>query len=296
MSYVVQFNFELTDRLRDDLHVQGFTLSQPPHTVFQAKKKGLTCTLYTTGKLTVQGKGTKEFVEFYLEPEILNVFTYGYKEELIDKTTRIGVDESGKGDYFGPLCIASVFSDADAIGKLIELGVKDSKKMTDKSILTMAAKIRKSFPHAIVRIGPQKYNELIERFGNLNLLLGWGHATAISNLMDQVPHCEKVIIDQFAAEHVVQNALKQKKKEILLTQRTKAEEDPVVAAASILARATFLEELDKLSQRVGKNLLKGASSAVIQLGKELVFLHGKEILHSIAKLHFKTTKMILEEA
>lgn len=292
-SFIVQFDVKRADELRKALAEQGFSFAEPPHTLFQGKKEGIICTLYASGKLMVQGKKMKEFIEYFLEPEILRTFTYGYDHDRVDRTPRIGIDESGKGDYFGPLCVAGIYADATGIETLLKLGVKDSKKLQDSTICTIGPKIRKEFAHELIRIGPPKYNELIEKFGNLNLLLGWGHATAIDNLIERTK-CENVIIDQFAAEHVVIRALKQKKREALLKQRPRAEEDVVVAAASILARECFLLSMKALSEKIGVHLPKGAGSEIIKVGKKLVQEHGREILPTVAKVHFKTTQQILE--
>lgn len=294
--FVVQIDLSLTEKLRTGLVSQGFTLSNPLHTVFQAKKKGISCTLYTSGKLTVQGKESKEFIQFFLEPEILGTFTHGYEAEVaainIDLNPRIGVDESGKGDFFGPLCVAGVYADADSIAELPKLGVKDSKLLNDSAIVKIAQKIRKSYVYHIVRIGPKRYNELYEKFGNLNLLLGWGHATVIEQLLEQTG-CNRVIIDQFAAEHIVENALKRKNKQALLTQRTKGEQDPVVAAASILARAAFVEGMEKLEAEWKVPLPKGAGPKIVQAGKKFIEMHGPEALIEVGKIHFKTHQEIL---
>lgn len=293
--FVAQIDLNLASKLLEGLKSQDFTITQPPHTLFQGKKKGLACTLYTSGKLTVQGKGMQEFIEFYLEPEILGVFAFGYEKHNLDLTPHIGVDESGKGDFFGPLCIAGVYGDEKSIPQLADLGVKDSKRLQDSTILKLAEKIQKTYTYHIVRIGPKRYNELYEQFGNLNLLLGWGHATVIEKLLEKTP-CRHVIIDQFAAEHVVETALRRKKQNVILTQRTKAEEDLVVAAASILARAAFLEGMKALEQAWSVKLPKGASQGTIEAGKTFVKLHGEPALENVGKMHFKTTQMILENS
>jgi ribonuclease HIII len=241
--------------------------------------------------LTVQGKGLDEFIEFYLEPKILGTFTHSYQVVHVDPTGRIGIYESGKGDYFGPLCIAGVYAEGADISKLHALGLKDSKKMTDKAILKAAKEIRRDFAHHIVKINPAKYNELYTQFKNLNKLLAWGHATTIEQLVAKTD-CHTVIIDQFADEHVVLTALKRKKMKIDLTQRHRAEEDIVVAAASILARETFLLGLDELSERYQMTLPKGASKAVIEAAKGFVRNQGKDNLGNVAKLHFKTTLLV----
>ena len=291
-TFVATIDLTLADKLRGDLSQQGFELTQPPYTLFSAQKKGVSCTLYTSGKLTVQGKDKDDFIAYYLEPEILKTLTYTYPEIGVDMTARIGVDEAGKGDYFGPLCIGGVFADEAGIKKLLELGVRDSKRMSDKSVLDMAKKIRAHSPHAIVRISPKKYNELYANFHNLNRLLAWGHATAIGELIEKTS-CTTVLIDQFASEPLVETALKRKNINAKLTQRPRAEEDPVVAAASILARAAFLEGLENLSEQLGIPLPKGANHQIIETGKKLVKEKGKEILSEVAKLHFKTTEEIL---
>jgi ribonuclease HIII len=288
--FVANIDLSLKEKLKSDLLDQGFQLTTPPYTIFSAQKKGISCTLYTSGKLTVQGKGKEEFIQFYLEPEILQSFTYSHPE--IDFTARIGIDEAGKGDFFGPLCIGGVYGDETIIKELLAIGVKDSKSISDKQIIVLKNKIVKAAPHAIVRIFPKKYNELYARFRNLNRLLGWGHATAICELVEKTG-CREVIIDKFANENVVEDALKHKQLEAHLTQKHKAESDPVVAAASILARAAFLEGLEKLGEKVGMTLPKGASAQVITAGKALVSKHGEAILEEVAKLHFKTKEEVL---
>ncbi len=291
--FVAEIDLSLKEKLRQDLIDQGFTLTQPPYTLFSAQKKGVSCTLYTSGKLTVQGKGKEEFITFYLEPEILQNLSFSYPEIKLDFTPRIGIDEAGKGDFFGPLCVAGVFAGGEKIKELQGLGVRDSKTMSDKSVLKVARDIRQSCPHSIVRIPPLKYNELYLNFKNLNRLLAWGHATAIGELVSKT-ECRKVIIDQFASEDVVISALKRKELEVDLTQRHKGEEDIVVAAASILARAAFLEGLEQLGHQVGMELPKGASQKVIEAGKALVKKAGAEILSTVAKLHFKTRDEVLK--
>lgn len=291
--FVATINLDLADKLINDLKDQGFEITKPLYTIFSAQKKGVSCTLYTSGKLTVQGKDMKDFITFYLEPEILQSVAFSYPETQVSMTPRIGIDESGKGDFFGPLCIAGVQADEAKIKELLAMGVRDSKQIADKGIRALSAKIKKACPHTIIFISPKKYNELYANFKNLNQLLGWGHATAIAELVTKTG-CSEVIIDQFAGEHVVKNALKQKKLNVSLTQRHRAEADPVVAAASILARAAFLEGMEKLSQQFELEIPKGASSQVIRIGKQLVRKFGPQILEQAGKLHFKTKEEILE--
>jgi ribonuclease HIII len=209
------------------------------------------------------------------------------------KIERIGIDESGKGDYFGPLVIAAVFVDAITQGELILMNVRDSKKISDDRILEMAPDIRMLCPHSIIAIGPQRYNELYAKIQNLNRLLAWGHAKALETLLDKVS-CGRAIADQFGDERLIVNALQEKGRTIVLEQRHKAETDLAVAAASILARAEFLLRLKRLSDETGTTLPKGASPAVELAGRMVVKKHGEERLGLIAKLHFKTTQAVLE--
>jgi ribonuclease HIII len=200
----------------------------------------------------------------------------------------IGTDESGKGDYFGPLVVAGVYVDETLLPKLKALGVKDSKKLSDRAVLELDGSIRSLCPHSVVAIGPEKYNDLYEKIKNLNRLLAWGHARAIENILEKNP-CARVVTDQFGDEQLVLNALLKKGREVQLEQRHRAEDDPAVAAASILARAEFLRRLQQLSSKIGIMLPKGASSMVEATAHQIVEKKGIGILKEIAKLHFKTT-------
>lgn len=290
--FVTTVDMKLAEKIRQDLVNQGFEISTPPYTVFSGKKKGVSCTLYQSGKLMVQGKDMAEFIEFYLEPQILGSFKFSYQDQDIDMGARIGIDESGKGDFFGPLCVAGVQAEGSAILDLKKMGVKDSKNLSDATIIKIGKKIKTEYVHHIVKINPSKYNELYAQFKNLNHLLAWGHATAIEQLVART-ECKTVIIDQFADESVVLRALERKKMKLDLTQRHRAEEDLVVAAASILARGAFLEGLASLSEKFKIELPKGASAKTIEAGKKLVREYGSEILEQTAKLHFKTLDSIL---
>jgi ribonuclease HIII len=210
-----------------------------------------------------------------------------------NRIERIGIDESGKGDYFGPLVIAAVFVDARTQGELKLMEVRDSKKISDGRVLELAPDIRSICPHSIIAIGPKKYNELYIKIKNLNRLLAWGHAKALENLLERGVTCERAISDQFGDERLILKALQEKGRRIVLEQRTKAESDFAVAAASVLARAEFLVRLKRLSDEVRTTLPKGASAAVELAAKMIIKKHGRERLDSVAKLHFKTTQAVL---
>jgi len=207
----------------------------------------------------------------------------------------IGTDESGKGDYFGPLVVAGFFLPDDQEVVLRELGVKDSKRISDNRCREIAETLKQGYTYSIVTIGPEKYNELYDRFRNLNKLLAWGHARAIENILDRVP-ASMAVTDQFGSERFVLNALLERGRKIELVQRTKAEEDLAVAAASILARAEFLKRLHFLGVDCGLELPKGAGPQVEQVAAALVRTRGAGTLKKVAKTHFKITGRVLATA
>jgi ribonuclease HIII len=208
---------------------------------------------------------------------------------------QIGVDESGKGDYFGPLVIAGVYVSPEQEEQLRLAGVRDSKTVSDKKAADLSIQIRKLCPFTVVAIGPERYNSLHASFKNLNKLLAWGHARVIENLLEQVS-CDRVIADQFGDERFLKNALMGKGRMVKLIQKPRAEEEIAVAAASIIARAEFLRRLNDLSTRYGVAFPKGASDAVIIAGKAFVKRHGEDALGQVAKLHFRTTEKVLGQA
>jgi ribonuclease HIII len=280
------------NRMHEELKEMGYTFSQPPHTIFQAKKGNVSCTFYQSGKLVVQGKGMDELIEFYLEPQVLKTFGFAQQVEHSFEP-RIGIDESGKGDFFGPLCVAGVFGGKEEVERLAKIGVRDSKEIKDNEILRLGKEIESFCSHYVIRINPIKYNELYPKFGNLNTMLGWAHATTIENLVKKTG-CRTVTIDQFAHESVVKKALKGKKdlREIDLTQRHRGESDILVAAASILARKAFILALSDMEKKFGMKFPKGASSATIKAGREYAQKYGEEALPEVGKMHFKTLDSI----
>jgi len=205
---------------------------------------------------------------------------------------RIGTDESGKGDFFGPLVVAGFFMPEGQEAALRELGVKDSKRTSDARCREIADILKSGYVHSVVSVGPEKYNELYAKLRNLNRILAWAHARAIENILERVP-AGKAVTDQFGDERFVREALLKKGRAIELLQMPRAEEDPAVAAASILARAEFLTRLHFLSKDVGAELPKGASSLVEAAAVKLVRAKGPGILEKVAKTHFKTTSRVL---
>ncbi|HLO98809.1 MAG TPA: ribonuclease HIII [Fimbriimonas sp.] len=202
----------------------------------------------------------------------------------------VGVDESGKGDFFGPLVIAACYVGPEHLAELE--GVKDSKKLTDMQALRLAGIIKKVCPHKIIVLNPPKYNELYAKIGNLNKLLAWGHAEAIERVLEQ-QDARLIISDQFAAGGMaVKSRLKERGQKVEFVSRVRAEADIAVAAASILARAEFLRSLEQLGRDFQMTLPKGATN-VIPSGKQLVRTHGPDALAKVAKMHFKTSGEVL---
>ena len=292
--FVCQLEKEKVQQLRNDLTAKGFEFSEIPHALFSARQGKLALTLYKSLKLVVQGKEAKEFIEFYLEPQLLQDFSLSYKHVTVaeDFKEHIGVDESGKGDYFGPLVIASAFAEKDKIGDLVKIGVKDCKKLTDKKVNELYHILRKKIKYSIVTIGPERYNLLYEKMSNLNRMLAWGHARAIENLLLKVT-CENVLLDKFSSKDLVAEALMKRGRKVSIEQKTHAEEDIVVAAASVLARGEFLLRLKQLGEEIGMELPRGAGAKVDQAAIRFIEEKGMTMLSKVAKLHFRTTKKVI---
>ena len=298
------FTFKITPaqaaKLRTILEEKSFDFREVPYTLYGAQKQKLTINAYTSGKLLVQGKGAAEFVEFTIEPEIVGEAKLGYDEvhnpEMFQP--HLGIDESGKGDFFGPLVIAGVYVDGKLPYKLLDLGVKDSKQISsDQKALDLAEDIKELIGPRwdVITILPEKYNDLYVKFRNLNRMLAWGHAQVIENLLTRWPECPRSLSDKFADESLIQRALKERGKKIILQQRTKAESDVAVAAASILARAAFLDRLKFLGEKVGVKLPKGASAQVKAAAAQIVKQSGAATLKTVSKFHFKTYGEVIGE-
>ena len=289
---------ERSGATRDDVKGSG--------EVWRYRLDGATVTLWRTGTCRVQGKG-----------EMLDVLTAlvaahavpvgdapappaGRPTDLPPGVPWVGCDESGKGDYFGPLVSAAVYVEPDAADRLRALGVQDSKTLTAKRVTTLAPQIRSLTTHAITTIAPPRYNELYAEFRargkRLNHLLAWGHVRSIEDLIEAGLHPAYAIVDQFAADaSVIEQAVLTETRErgLRVVQYPRAEADVAVAAASVLAREAFVRWLDRAEDRIGVPLPKGASPAVIAAAQEIVRTQGEEALGTVAKLHFATTAAVL---
>ncbi len=258
----------------------------PADTIWQAKKKSTTATLYASGKLVIQGPHASQLAS-WLSKKGFVLLPRGS-----DIPERIGTDEAGKGDYFGPLVTAAVLVRPPIEQRLISVGVRDSKDLSDPTVRELARLIKTECPHAMVQIGPKRYNELHDKLRSVNRVLGWAHARAIEDIL-QKNSCTTAVSDQFGDEKYIKNSLLKLGRSINLIQMHHAERDIAVAGASILARDRFLEWLDATGQRYSFEFPKGASKEVIGIAKNFVRKFGASKLGEVAKLHFKTTTEVL---
>ena len=297
-SYTVPIKAEHVELIRNLLLEGGFEMKDKPYAHFSGKKGKLNVTVYEKGpKVLVQGKDTEDFVRFTLEPMVLGEAKLGYEEvnepEMFEP--HFGIDESGKGDFFGPLVIAGVYTDAASTRSLMDAGVMDSKRITSAAKIAKLAGIIRATPriaYEVVSIGPERYNEMYGSFKNLNRLLAWGHARVIRSLAEKVPDCPRALSDQFARKEVLQKELARHDVELELQQRTKGESDVAVAAASILARERFVKWIAESSEKSGVKIPLGAGPHVLDAARELIDKHGEDILPKVAKMHFKTAKEV----
>lgn len=297
-SFSFTLDAEQQARLEEKLKTGNYKLKPAIQYVkVAAEGEHFSVQLYTSGKCLVQGRGAEDFVLFVMEPEILQAASVGYQALLHPESVspHIGSDESGKGDFFGPLVTSAVYVERDTAEKLAQCGVQDCKKLSDAKCLSLANEIRAIVGkgrYSFVMMRPETYNRLHASMKNVNLMLAWAHARGIENVLESVPDCPRAVADQFGNERLIKNALMEKGRKIVLEQHHRAESDIAVAAASVLARAAFLHELKVAGERLGVALPKGCSSNVKEVARELVARHGREIIGTIAKTSFKTANEI----
>lgn len=297
--YVCELTKEQTDHLRTLMEERGWEFDFMQYAYWRGKKGRTNVIAYESGKLKVDGSGTADFVQFLLEPEILKEYRFGHEIELAEIEhpdmflPHAGIDESGKGDFFGPVVFACCYIEShDMARHFLEAGVADSKNFsTEHRVLVLADYIRKEVKgkYSIISLIPETYNRLYASFGNLNRLLAWGHAKTLENVLEKVPDCPRAISDQFDMSGLaVPNALLERGRRIKLEQYPKAEADVAVAAASILARDEFVRQMKILGDKAGMPLPKGASAQVLATARQLVQTLGADALPKFAKMHFKT--------
>lgn len=259
-----------------------FETKSVEHARFSVKGEGVVATLYRSGKLVVQGKEIELFAERYLGRSI-----GGTLEEEGPGGPLVGSDECGKGDYFGPLVVCALRLDPGQRAGIKAAGVMDSKKMADETVRRLAPALEKVCPHAIEVLAPAEYNREHARLRNLNPMLADLHARAIRRVAE--PGMQ-VLVDQFANETLVASRLEGSG--VVLRQMPRAERELAVAAASVIARVTFLESLAALSEEYAVDLHKGAGAPTDAAARRFVELHGFDKLALVAKLHFKNTEKL----
>ena len=307
------FTFELTNDQQElllGLMVTGnFRKREVPYSLYSVEGEKFNATLYEKEKhgkrkLCVQGSGAQDFVEFQLEPKGIVPVELGYEQVLHPELTaaHAGSDESGKGDYFGPLVVCCCYVDAailegmkkftylDSQNRVRKLEVRDCKQMTDAQVLMAGESLRKllgSAGYAVVKLGPAAYNRLYAKIRNINRMLAWAHGTAIEELLEKRPGCTRVVVDQFApTETTIRRALKTRGKQATVEQRHKAESDIAVAAASVIAREQFLRDVPDFP-------LGSSDPRVRELAEEMVRKNGPTWLMNHCKAHFQTTDKVL---
>ena len=272
------FTFELTNDQQElllGLMVNGnFRKREVPYSLYSIEGDHFNATLYEKEKhgkrkLCVQGSGAQDFIEFQLEPNGIVPVELGYENVLHPElfSTHAGSDESGKGDYFGPLVVCCAYTDEKLSEEMRKLGVKDCKQMTDKAVLAAGAALRKLLGpsgYAVVKLGPAAYNRLYAKIRNINRMLAWAHGTAIEELLEKRPACDRVVVDQFApTELTIRRALKERGKKATVEQRHKAESDIAVAAASVIARELFIRAIMEMEQSCAPRIAPASQLASI---------------------------------
>ncbi len=300
-TYTIKLDDAQMEKLRGILDGRGWEAFEVAYARFAFKGRDCNVTAYTSGKVVIAGKGTEDFVVNTLETEVTQAPQLGYEEinnpEYYE--SHAGLDESGKGDFFGPVVAATVIAEPAAIRAWIKAGAKDSKKLAEPQIMALDALIRRT-PGAAVEVfcfGMPKYNELMAKpRANLNNLLAWMHATALAKALTERP-VKTGLLDQFTEKPLVQKELiRMGVKDFELKMRTKAESDPVVAAASVVARAEYVRRMHALSEKFGAKLQKGAGPLVKVQAHEIITKLGARALGDFAKLHFRTAYEVVKAA
>jgi ribonuclease HIII len=300
-SYAATLDDAQMEQVRARCEARMWEAFEVAHARFAYRGPKVNVTGYASGKLVVAGRETEDFVVGFLEPEVLKEARLGYDEVLHPDwfEAHAGLDESGKGDFFGPVVTACVIADRAAIETWMKAGVKDSKRLAEAKILELDKVVRASRGTVVEVFSWRmaKYNELMGKpAANLNRLLAWQHAKGLAKALERrrVPWG---LLDQFSPEPLTQRELvKQGVAGFELRMRTRAEEDPVVAAASVCARAEFVRTMRALSREAGEALLKGASAQVREQGLRIVERFGAPALAQFAKLHFRTAHEVVKAA
>ncbi len=271
--------------------------------VFAAKLPTVAITVYKSGKVLFQGADAqKEAARWGSAPTHSNTSTTSSVKTKGDtlpanfeKFSVIGSDETGTGDYFGPVTVAAVFVPKEKIALLQELGIKDSKMLTDEKMLLIADDIKAICPHSILVLRNEKYNTVQQKGWSQGKIKALLHNKALLHVLNKIKPTspDYILIDQFAERDIYYRHI-QNEKEIVRDNvlfSTKAEQLHVaVAAASILARVAFLKEMDHISKEINMTIPKGASNKVDEMAAKILLTHGEQALQNITKWHFANTE------
>ena len=266
-----------------------FEFRSVPHATFSAKGEGVVVTYYRSGKLVVQGAHVEAFALQHLPEGAAPRAPSAKPAEGGDPdVATVGSDETGKGDFLGPLVVVAVRLEPGDATALREAGVTDSKLLSDARARELGAALQARYATHVVRLDPEDYNAAHARTKNLNVMLANAHAQAIRAVAESG---DRVVVDRFGPEKRMQDELADL--DCTLEQFPRAESRvPAVAAASVVARCVFLEALDELSDEHAVRLAKGAGSPADRAAREFVRLHGREALGRVAKLHFKNAARV----
>ncbi len=288
MNFVLSLDDKQFDTLLD-YYKNVLSKSNNHYQIGLVKKEGLTIQFYKSKKVMFQGKEALEHYEYWMHRLDIT------KNDKDFYLTSIGSDESGVGDYFGPLTVCAAYVDQSSVDKLKGLNIKDSKSLSDDTIVKLAEKLVTFIPYSLLVLPNKKYNEQFDKGLNAHSLKAHLHAQTHKKLQEKIQHAVPIVIDQFCSETLYKNYLKASNFKIYPSIfETKAEDKfASVAIASIIARYAYIKAMDKLSEKLGVTLLKGASKHVDEQALYLVKKHGESILDTIAKKHFITTKKVL---
>lgn len=300
--------FTISDNLKPlllEFYKDKMVPNNPPYSVFQAKDYDCVTTLYNSGKLMFQGIGADIEASYWIEQErILNgriIDPNQKKEKKTDSSAKtffnentIGSDEVGTGDFFGPIVVSATYVAQENIPFLIELGVKDSKKITDEKILKIAPLIIKKIPYTTYILNNQSFNEHWSENTNMNKIKAILHNKVLVSMQNKGYPYTKIVVDQFVYPKKYFEHIKEAKEKVTnITFVTKAEDKCLaVACASIISRYVFIGEMRKISASMGIDIPKGAGPKVDEVGRAIVKKYGWEKLSEIAKMNFKNAEKI----
>ena len=302
--------FKVSDNIKEKM-IEYYDLlrrdKKPPYSIFQADEGGTVITLYESGKVMFQGISADidanmwKDLESHFNNRDIDSEIKAKENKEYDKTyyyyDAIGRDEVGTGDYFGPIIVTATLVDKNTRKLLEDLKIMDSKKMTDDKIRRCAPILMDKLPYVTFTLSNPKYNDMANKGFNMNKVKAILHNRVLFELSNKGIPYHKIIVDQFTTPRSYFSYLKQENiqdKVTKITFLTKGESKHLsVAAASVISRYLFLNEMDKLSEKYKINILKGASDKVDDVGREIVKKYGKEELYKIAKINFKNTEKIL---